>query len=630
VAFSPDGARAVTGSDDDTLRLWNVENVGSSLRLEPTATLTGHQDNVRSAAFTPDGKYLLSGSDDKSIRLWDGKTGKFIKVLASQGSKISSLSISPDSKLVLTGHSGTIAERINHIFSIPDGKKLLSFTKHKNIVLATAISPDGKLAATGGGSDMEIYLWDIRSGNVKQRLAGKGKRIWSVGFGRDGRTVAWGKTFGQENLFEHGKLEQSFELTHPLSPPLFIKERGQAGEFIRGIESVGNISIRTKDGKIHPTLQILQNGEVKHEISRGSTDGYTHRSLTLTPDGKIAISGGESGVLTAYDTQNGSKLHDFIGHTGDVFGLAVSPDGKMLVSGSDNQTVKLWDIASGKNLLTIFQASDNEWVAWTPEGYYDSSVNGDKYIGWHINQGEDKSARYYPASQFADRFRKPLVVANYLKTNGNLDEAIRLANAEDPKKQKTEETSISQINKLLPPEVFFEQPSESDTESSEQIFCVKAGAKSLTDEPVKDIWLILNGKQDRGIKVKDKSAEPRKQLQGKEAIVEQCFELNRGENRISVSASAGQTSSEPETVRVIWKGKKSSDENDIYKPNLYLLSIGVSKYQNTKYNLDVADKDAEAIAHTASVKPQNLPGIVFSSLPHTIQYAKNIVNRFLG
>ncbi|OQX07267.1 MAG: hypothetical protein BWK80_49735, partial [Desulfobacteraceae bacterium IS3] len=239
-----------------------------------------------------------------------------------------------------------------------------------------------------------------------------------------------------------------------------------------------------------------------------------------------------------------------------------------------------------------------EWVAWTPEGYYDSSVNGDKYIGWHINQGEDRSALYYPASQFADRFRKPLVVANYLKTNGNLDEAIRLANAEDPKKQKTEETSISQINKLLPPAVFFEQPSESDTESSEQIFCVKAGAKSLTDEPVKDIWLILNGKQDRGIQriKKDKTAEPRKQLQGKEAIVEQCFELNPGENRISVSASAGQTSAEPETIRVIWKEKKSSDE-DIYKPNLYLLSIGVSKYVN-KYvpNLLVADKDAEAIA----------------------------------
>ncbi len=215
VAFSPEGARAVTGSDDDTLRLWDLTThppFPSLLKRE--GELTAHEDDVVSAAFTPDGKYLLSGSWDKSIRLWDGKTGKFIKVLASQGSFVENLSISPDSKLVLTGHSclPSSIEYINNIFSIPEGKKLLSFTKHDSIVLATAVSPDGRLAATGGGSDQEIYLWDIRTGNVKQRLAGKGKVIWSVGFGRDGRTVAWGKTLEHEILFGYGKLEQSFFL----------------------------------------------------------------------------------------------------------------------------------------------------------------------------------------------------------------------------------------------------------------------------------------------------------------------------------------------------------------------------------------------------------------------------------
>ncbi|OQX23953.1 MAG: hypothetical protein BWK80_23375, partial [Desulfobacteraceae bacterium IS3] len=185
VAFSPEGARAVTGSFDDTLRLWNTETG------ELISALTGHKDNVKSAAFTPDGKYLLSGSYDKSIRLWDGKTGKFIKVLNSTGLQVNNISISPDShSLLMSGDNGGY---YGQVFSIPDGKKLLSFTKHENIVLATAISPDGRLAATGGGSDKEIYLWDIRTGEVKQKLVGKGKIIWSVVFGRDGRTVAWGK-----------------------------------------------------------------------------------------------------------------------------------------------------------------------------------------------------------------------------------------------------------------------------------------------------------------------------------------------------------------------------------------------------------------------------------------------------
>lgn len=51
-------------------------------------------------------------------------------------------------------------------------------------------------------------------------------------------------------------------------------------------------------------------------------------TYTLTPDGKIAISGGGNSVLFAYDTGTGGKRHDFIGHTSDVWGVAVSPDGR--------------------------------------------------------------------------------------------------------------------------------------------------------------------------------------------------------------------------------------------------------------------------------------------------------------
>ena len=84
---------------------------------------------------------------------------------------------------------------------------------------------------------------------------------------------------------------------------------------------------------------------------------------------------------------------------------APSPDGRWLVSGSFDQTVRLWAIETGKPLLTIFAANDDEWVAWTPEGYYTASLKGDRLIGWHMNQGEGRLARYYPAEHFAKQFR---------------------------------------------------------------------------------------------------------------------------------------------------------------------------------------------------------------------------------
>jgi len=592
VAFSPDGTMTVTGSNDDTLKLWNAKS-GSLIK-----TLKGHKNDVRSAAFTPNGKYLLSGSFDKTIRMWDGRTGKFIKVLASQNTNVNSLSISSDGTKVLTGAG---SGKTNDVFSIPSGKKITTFTKHDNVVIATDISPDGKIAATGGGNDQEIYLWDLTTGKVKQKMVGKGGSIWSVGFAKDGRSIAWGKKWGSRNLFAHGFLKQSFQIksdhrTYELSKGSEIRSEGG---FIKGIESVGSWSIKTKTGKIHKTIEILKNGRVVHEITRGSTDGNHHRSLTLTPDGQKIISGGGNGVLTSYNPQTGKKINSFIGHTYDVLGVAASPDSRFLVSGSADQTVKLWEIDSGRLLLTIFQGTDNEWVAWTPEGYYTASLNGDKYVGWHINRGDNRSALYYPASRFAKQFYSPKIVAKYLETGGDIKEAIRLVNLERPQRKKIKETTVSDIGNILPPAVFFQIPDKRDVAVQQNSIRIKAGAKAINNEPITDIWLLVNGRpisESRGIGIK---AQASKKIDRLRAEIDVMVPLTQADNRISVIASNRHTQSEPEIINVKWKTKTVGTvvaTQDIYKPDLYLLSIGVSDYQQSGYSLDYAHKDAEGIA----------------------------------
>ncbi len=595
VAYSADNSMVATGSDDDSIKLWDAY----SGRL--ITTMTGHTKDVLSLVFTPDGRYLLSGSDDKTIRLWRAESGRLVKVLATQNTTVDHLSVSPNSRMVLSG-SGIGGKKTNNIYTIPDGYNQTAFKKHRNIVLSTAFGPYNKVVATGGGSNQEIYIWDVRDGAVKHKMVGKGKRVWNVGFAKDGRSIAWGKTWRSGNLFDRGDLEQRFNLIEDgeFKPSLGSKMDGDPhGEYTRGIRQVGSLSIRTPDGGVNKELEILRNGSVAHTVVCETSTCISHRGLTLSPDGQHVISGGSNGSLLSFDPYTGKQLHEFVGHAGDVWGVAVSPDSRYLVSGSDDQTVRLWDLGSGKNLLTVFHASDNQWVAWTPEGYYSSSSGGDKYIGWQINQGYERSALYYPASRFADQFRQPLVVGNYVKTRGDLDRAIKLANdSRGGYKKNVKKYGAGDLQNILPPAVFIQFPTETMVTTADEKFCVKAVARSLNNEDITDIWLTLNGRKTRGLGVSASAAsqpEVNKQLLGRRASLEQCVQLTDRDNTISVFASNQYGSSDPEVISVRWKGNVQQID-DIFKPKLYVLSIGISRYADSQLNLDVAHKDAKAVA----------------------------------
>ncbi|KIK28158.1 hypothetical protein PISMIDRAFT_606419 [Pisolithus microcarpus 441] len=99
VAFSPDGKRIVSGSGDETVRVWDAERgvqIGSHLE--------GHTDRVISVAFSPDGKRIVSGSWDKTVRVWDAERGIQIgSHLEGHMDGVNSIAISTDGKRIVSG-----------------------------------------------------------------------------------------------------------------------------------------------------------------------------------------------------------------------------------------------------------------------------------------------------------------------------------------------------------------------------------------------------------------------------------------------------------------------------------------------------------------------------------------------
>jgi WD40 repeat protein len=104
VAFSPDGKHIVSGSSDNTVRVWDAES-GQAIG-EP---LQGHSGSVYSVAFSPDGKHIVSGSDDMTTQftaVWDAESGQAIgEPLQGHSGGVWSVAFSPDGKHIVSGSS---------------------------------------------------------------------------------------------------------------------------------------------------------------------------------------------------------------------------------------------------------------------------------------------------------------------------------------------------------------------------------------------------------------------------------------------------------------------------------------------------------------------------------------------
>jgi WD40 repeat protein len=136
VAFSSDGLQVVSGSNDNTIRIWNVE------RGKEEQKLKGHSSQVNSVAFSPDGLQVVSGSNDKTIRIWNVKRG--------------------DEEQKLEGHLSSVS--------------------------SVAFSPNG-LQVVSGSRDNNIRIWNVERGEEEDKLLGNSSSVASLAFSSDGQNV---------------------------------------------------------------------------------------------------------------------------------------------------------------------------------------------------------------------------------------------------------------------------------------------------------------------------------------------------------------------------------------------------------------------------------------------------------
>jgi WD40 repeat protein len=582
VAFVP-GGRVVTGSYDATLKLWRVAD-GSEI-----TTLTGHQGMVETIAISPKTGTIASGSRTGELILWDSETGELRKKLETQENVVGKLQFSPDGARLLTTAAEGRELFVQKVWDTQTGRVLATYKGHDNTVGAAAISPDQRLAATAGGKDNEIHIWDLNTGKIVNSAAGKplilrgvGAPVFATGWQSDTTYVFWGAVSDYATHNDRGALTYRLRLPSAvgkLSEPERLSVEA-ALEAVRAQPTLGSLSLSHSAGGRYghdAVLTIERDGQAIATLTRDQTDGYGHVAYTFTPDAQRVVSGGANGHLLAYDLA-GKLVGRFVGHEGVIWAVACSKDGRYLISGGGDQTIRIWNLASYELIATLLQGRDEEWVMWTPQGYYTGSPGADKIVGWQINHGFDHAADFVGAEQLRQHLHRPDIVERALIL-GSATQAVRESLGTTFTLTDLLARSVPQFRILAP------STAASGGRAEVRI------AIGATPDPIKAIRVQVNGRQieEHTPPVGSGGFQPG------ERKLDVPLAGGRNDVRITLTNAIGEKA---ETATIVHEGEGLLDK----RGTLYIVAIGVDKYPglgnicgaqgNASCDLDYSSADA--------------------------------------
>lgn len=397
--LSSDGQTLLTGSLDDTIRLWHADTGESFERHSYYDGLQAvgfgpHERSIFAAAYSgifgaryvaslvdagtgskvgagtrksrpevrnlgpltaanlsPDGRFILTASGSTLLktelvaRIWDTETDDEPVVLRGHTGVITAARFSPSGKRVLTGST----DRTLRFWDAATGREMDLTLK----IDSTPIAVDFDLErhrAVAGLSDGDAIVWEIASGNVIHRLRRHTEAVYDAKFNLDGSRIVTASRDGTARIWD------------PVEGRLLATLAGHQGE--------GGIKTAEfgRDGKVLVTAGADATARLwdvspdrYHRVLRGHRDWVM--SASFSADDDLILTGAGDGTWRLFNARSGEQEGSKKAHEALVSSANFSPDGKTILTASDDHTAALWNAESDEMIRQFIGHAERVIVA---------------------------------------------------------------------------------------------------------------------------------------------------------------------------------------------------------------------------------------------------------------------------
>jgi WD40 repeat protein len=605
LSYSQDGRYLAIGSGSGWLRVLDLD--GKSLAMDASIC----QDMLVAAKFLRDGRLITACLDGK-LQLFDAKFQLQASYKFPEQQRPWRFAVSPKEDQIAVGSLD--AAKIS-IFSLGDLKPVSELTgdsqKRGNLSVVAWQGDSIVGAGTYGNAQGIKYLWVWNTIDKKAQESPLAEDTVTDLIALANGTLAYTTaepTIGIVDLTGTNiasRRRAIADFRDAFEGTFAVSEDGATVDF--GLQQQGhkalrfNLLNRTLAHDL-PARPDMHKPIIPASLSQWRND--THTVLNATP---VALDQNEQSRSAASLPENDStvigsdfsvqywqadKLVWHIAVPSSAWAVNLTKNGRFVLAALGDGTLRWYDSKDGRELLALLVNTDERWIAWTPEGYFDHSDGAASMIGYHINQGKKDSPKFILSDQIHERFYRPDLIGKSILENTLSTPA---PTAHDAKTLVAEHHAPSvRLVSWCVQDKCTEVNSVDGMPATRTVDSAEIRLRFALKDSGDGIGNVVIRRNKATVSTRTLSSSEINKSRAAEAIIEEKVFLESGDNLITVTAfDADESIDAGEAIRlpIHYEASTSPDA-----PTLYIVSVGIDQYNAPELpKLENAVNDAKGI-----------------------------------